>query len=494
MEADSRVTERGWKPQYCVWELTLACDQRCAYCGSSAGTARARELSETQCLTVVAQLAELGCEIVSLSGGEPTLRSHWDSLALECRRRGMAVNMVTHGVFRRPELRADVVNRALDAGLCNVGVSIDGPLQVHEALRGEGTFGHAVATIEHFARAGLPVVAMTTVGRLNLAHLAATMQIAIEAGASMWRLQLAKPMGRLSSKPNFVLEPPQVVELVDRLVQLKRQRRIVIAVGDSIGYFGREGDKLRADGWRHEDDCWQGCQAGMRAIGIEADGAVKGCLSLQAKRGSTDPFVEGNVAEQTLESIWTRHGAFAFNRDFSVEQLRGACKRCRHRLICRGGAACVASAVRGAVGEDPYCYHRWSTMQAQNTRMGVSRSVAATAAALAIGASGCGGSVIVDSEGLEGAGGAMGDASLDTGSPQSDAATSAETAIDAAQDWGDATQAPDQADEVDCSNINCYIQVDYGPPGFWDAMKQCCCQTACCMCDYGPPPPPMCCH
>ena len=63
---------------------------------------------------------------------------------------------------------------------------------------------------------------------------------------------------------------------------------------------------LRGTGWRGRKEIWKGCQAGMQAIGIEANGRVKGCLSLQARQGDHDPFVEGNLRETRLADLWYR--------------------------------------------------------------------------------------------------------------------------------------------------------------------------------------------
>ena len=59
----------------CVWELTLACCFKCAYCGSGGGTARENELTTEECLDVAGLLASLGCRRVSLIGGEIFLRA-----------------------------------------------------------------------------------------------------------------------------------------------------------------------------------------------------------------------------------------------------------------------------------------------------------------------------------------------------------------------------------------------------------------------------------
>ena len=47
-------------------------------------------------------------------------------------------------------------------------------------------------------------------------------------------------------------------------------------------------------------------RAGVYSSGIEADGGVKGCLSLQAKFEGRDPFLEGNLRRDTLAEIRRR--------------------------------------------------------------------------------------------------------------------------------------------------------------------------------------------
>ena len=105
-----KIEVEALRPTTCVWELTLACNLRCGHCGSRAGRARPDELSTEECLGVVRSLAALGCELITLSGGEPTLRSDWSTLARAIRDHGMVVNMVTNGVgWDRERVRRDAV-------------------------------------------------------------------------------------------------------------------------------------------------------------------------------------------------------------------------------------------------------------------------------------------------------------------------------------------------------------------------------------------------
>ena len=64
----------------CVWEITLACCFRCAYCGSRGGKARENELTTAECLDVARQLAEMGCRRASVIGGVSLAGGYGDIL------------------------------------------------------------------------------------------------------------------------------------------------------------------------------------------------------------------------------------------------------------------------------------------------------------------------------------------------------------------------------------------------------------------------------
>ena len=115
--------------RHCVWELTLACPFRCAYCGSGGGVARPDELSTAECLDVAAQLADLGCRRVSLIGGEVFLRPDWREITAALTARGVRVCIITNGYRMTPALIGDL--KALD--IESVAVSLDGPERVHDA-------------------------------------------------------------------------------------------------------------------------------------------------------------------------------------------------------------------------------------------------------------------------------------------------------------------------------------------------------------------------
>lgn len=346
------------KPSYCVWELTLACNQRCGHCGSKAGTARPDELTTSECLQTVKALSDLGCEVITLSGGEPTLRDDWFEIAREIRKQGMIPNMVSNGY----KLDETLALRMKEAGLANVAISIDGPEDVHEQIRGRGSFARSCNSIKILRNAGMPVTIMTTINTLNKNRLTEIYDLACELGVERWRCQLGKSMGHMKANTELLIKPKDLLLVMPKLYELNERGPVKVGIGDSIGYFGPYDSVLRAISWKGTPQQWSGCQAGLYAIGIESNGGIKGCLSMQAFRGENDIFLEGNIRERSLESIWKDPHAFSYNRQFSVDNLTGSCKKCAHGAACRGGARCVSAASQQKLTENQFCYHRVANM------------------------------------------------------------------------------------------------------------------------------------
>ncbi len=120
----------GFYPRNVVWELTLACNLRCRHCGSRAGKARDDELSEVEALDVADQLAALGAERVTLSGGEPTLSPYWHTVGKRLTDQGVRVNIISNG----KTWTADHTRMAKEAGLESAAFSLDGLEDVHDRI------------------------------------------------------------------------------------------------------------------------------------------------------------------------------------------------------------------------------------------------------------------------------------------------------------------------------------------------------------------------
>jgi radical SAM protein with 4Fe4S-binding SPASM domain len=347
-------------PTYAVWEVTLACDLACRHCGSRAGHARPEELSTTECLDVVEQLADLGVREVTLIGGEAYLRDDWTQLIRASRARGMRTSMTTGGRGFTAERAA----AAREAGLSAVSVSIDGLEATHDRLRGvSGSHRAALAALGHARAVGLPYTVNTQINRLSAPEIPAVADLLVAEGVRAWQIQLTVAMGRAADEPEVLLQPYDLLELFPLLAKLKErcdELKVRMWPGNNLGYFGPYESVLRGQMPRGH---MYSCGAGRSTLGIEADGSIKGCPSLP-----TEAWVGGNIRDHSLKDIWERGGPLRYTRDRTVEDLWGYCRTCYYADECRAGCTWTGFVLFGKPGNNPYCHHRALEHQREGKR------------------------------------------------------------------------------------------------------------------------------
>ena len=342
----------GFFPHTCVWELTLACNMRCKHCGSSAGSRRADELSLDECLRVAGELVGLGCQRITLIGGELILFPGWHEVARRLVELGAQVNLISNGLT----WSSKHLDQAIAAGLCAVGFSLDGFEKEHDEFRTPGSFERVVRAIDMCVAAGMRTAVNTTINRLNQGSLKELRTFLIEHGVYAWQPQLATASGNMGEHRSLLVCPEDLLWLVPQIAELCQIHcpEFEICVGHNIGYFGNPESALRAGD--RALPFWLGCRAGCHVLGIESGGDVKGCLSLPSSVHGEHRFVEGNVRAKSLSEIWNSRDAFAYNRQFKESQLCGFCRVCRFRDVCRGGCSWATYAQGGSGNEQCFYY------------------------------------------------------------------------------------------------------------------------------------------
>lgn len=323
----------------CVWEITLACCFNCRYCGSRAGRARAGELTTDECISVAHQLAELGCRRVSMIGGEVFMRPDWHIVAEELTRLGVACAIITNGFIFRGE-HIELLKRAR---IESVAVSIDGTREVHDRYRQPGSYERAFAALRTLCENGVPTSVITTLNAENAPLLPLLYAELKNSGISAWQIQACSPMGNASGRFDYSFD---VKKVIDFIMETKDAAPFPMGAADNIGYYTPGEAGLRGC----ENAPFTGCRAGLTAIGIDSVGNVRGCESMY-----DESFIEGNLRERPLRSIWEDPNAFAYNRKFTPDMLTGKCAECEMGPWCAGGCRSYASFVHGKMYEAPFC-------------------------------------------------------------------------------------------------------------------------------------------
>jgi radical SAM protein with 4Fe4S-binding SPASM domain len=336
-------------PVHVVWEITLACNLKCAHCGSRAGRPRQDELSTEECLDVVRQLAELGTRDINLIGGEAYLRRDWLTIVKAIADAGMHCSIQTGG----RGLTLEKIKAAAAAGVGTLGISIDGPREVHDRLRGfAGSFDQAIGVLRNVAAVGIVPGVNTQINALSKPHLREIFDIIAANGAKAWQVQLTAAMGNAVDNSDFLIQPYEIREVVDTLAELfERGREIGLRLlpGNSIGYFGPYEHRWRT--LTDEATHWTGCTAGETNLGLEADGKIKGCPSLPA-----DPYGAGLTRDMSLRDAIEALGPKTIRRDGN----RGSsfCGSCYYWNVCNGGCTWIAHGITNQRGNNPNCYYR----------------------------------------------------------------------------------------------------------------------------------------
>ncbi|HOM03648.1 MAG TPA: radical SAM protein [Acetivibrio sp.] len=337
-------------PITAVWEITMGCNMRCKHCGSSCENALEGELSTEEALKLCDELGELGFKWITLSGGEPTTRKDWHLIAKRLNENGIIPNMITNGWLMNEE----IADKAVEAGINTVAISIDGLEDTHDFIRKKGSFQRIMNAFDILKTKKIFYSAITTINNRNIEELPKLRDILIEKGVSGWQLQLGLPMGNMAKNNELVAQPYHIDEVIEFAYRtVKEGHNIDVQLADCIGYFNLKEIEVRKNSHngRMKDYSWIGCGAGKYSLGILHNGDILGCTSVRDRS-----FIEGNIREIPIKEIWENPESFSWNRKMTKDKLSGLCKKCFFGERCLGGCSNTRLTMEGSVySENKYC-------------------------------------------------------------------------------------------------------------------------------------------
>ncbi|MEM1756805.1 MAG: radical SAM protein, partial [Candidatus Bathyarchaeia archaeon] len=133
------------------WRATRACNLNCLYCNVEAKKEPAPdELTTEETIMLVDQIYDFGSEWFGLKGGEPLMRKDVFECISHARKLGLNVCLLTNGWFVDGEVYRNLVKNEVFTS-----VSIDGPEEVNDIIRGKGTYRAALTAIKRLSDAGI---------------------------------------------------------------------------------------------------------------------------------------------------------------------------------------------------------------------------------------------------------------------------------------------------------------------------------------------------
>lgn len=332
------------------WHLTERCNLACSHCYQSGG--RSGELDLAEVGEVMDEIVSMfddweqahGVRILpsfNITGGEPLLRSDLFEILEMLAMLRFPCFLLTNGTL----VDRGAAQRLADTGLKGAQVSIEGPHDVHDAIRGSSSFVAACDGIRHLVAAGIPVTVNVTVSRLNAPYLAAMVALARDLGAARLGFSRLVPFGRGEEIIGQTLTPGELKELYEGLL-FADHPGIEIVTGDPVANQMKRGSVLAG-----RATPFGGCAAGVSGLTILADGTVTPCRRLEIPLG--------NIRTDSLREIWATSEVLRHLRNRG--SYSGKCASCSRWSECRGcrGIAYALSLAQGAgayTAEDPQCF------------------------------------------------------------------------------------------------------------------------------------------
>jgi MoaA/NifB/PqqE/SkfB family radical SAM enzyme len=122
-------------PLNVMLSVTNRCTSRCAYCNIPARAQR--ELTTVEITRLVDEITSMGAQRLGLWGGEPLLRDDIGRIIDHAKRRGLYVTLDSNG-YMAGERLGQLKN------LDHFILSLDGPQEAHDRVRGKGSFQAAM--------------------------------------------------------------------------------------------------------------------------------------------------------------------------------------------------------------------------------------------------------------------------------------------------------------------------------------------------------------
>jgi MoaA/NifB/PqqE/SkfB family radical SAM enzyme len=152
-------------PKFLTFFVTNKCNAMCSHCFNW----KAQPVDELS-LEEIKKIDFSIFNSVSITGGEPTLRSDLAKVCSHVAKNKLYLN--TNGLM--PQRIREVIDK-VGAGLVSVTVSVDGTKDLHDQIRGVNCFDAAVKTIKLCKDAGVDVTVLTTLSRFNMANISLLM-------------------------------------------------------------------------------------------------------------------------------------------------------------------------------------------------------------------------------------------------------------------------------------------------------------------------------
>jgi radical SAM protein with 4Fe4S-binding SPASM domain len=343
-------------PSFVALHLGSACNFRCTYCYSPAASG-APMTKETAGNIIRRYLAALPGDALSIDflGGEPLLNFDVMVYAMQTAMEVLRDKRVSFLVQTNGSLLDSEKIKILKKFNVGVGVSLDGPAQIHDQNRldaeGRGTHSIVLENMSRARDAGLQVAPLAVITEPS--QYVPVLEFFVSRGFDFVRMNYSSCLGRARGSMSFPHArgeefAREYIRMARRANQLSRLEGRKIQISDLKYHLA---NLTRA---QRDYMCLKSpCGAGENIISFDGEGRAYACEEYDSQtkaRMCLGVPEDGDIVKFLRESP-----VMIALRGRTVESIP-RCRRCPFRNLCCGGCAHKALAAFGDfLREDPMC-------------------------------------------------------------------------------------------------------------------------------------------
>ena len=337
------------------WSVTGKCNYRCRHCYMSAPEAKLGELSHETIMDIIRQIDECGITQVSITGGEPLVRSDFDDIVRELSERKIKITQIYSNGFLVNVKLLDMLESYGQKPEFNM--SYDGDEGMHDWLRGIDRAGEIVLkAFDLCAERGFPTGSELCLHRKNKHLLRQSINTLGAHGVSSCKVNpvTETELWLRTTGENASIEIEELFEIYLDYIPHFFEDGMPLSLmlgGFFWGCKGQRRYRIPFEKYSEGMDCSRMtlCGHARNNLYISPEGRMLPCLSLSSfdevqkdfpliteiglKNGLTDSYYM-KLIDTRLEEFW---------------KINQKCGVCPYRVRC--GGSCRASAL-GTDGND----------------------------------------------------------------------------------------------------------------------------------------------
>lgn len=296
--------------------LTTRCNLACKMC--SVWKKREHGLDHKRILSLLEEARRLGAAVFTASGAEIFTREDTTDILSYAEHIGFQeISVVSNGTLLLENHRIDRLEKL--NSLC-ITISLDGPREVHDELRGKGVYDKALESLQELRKRGITVSISSVIMRKTLDRLTEVVDLAVELDIPVISMQ---PYNRDTAGMEidhtiFEFSPEEESTVRKKLknlmgyAKLKNVRVYTASMMDFVPAYLARGIRPIPTG---------GCFVPTRLLVVDTSGNIYPCFMMQTRMKKKSM---GNVLEKPLHEIWHNE----IHRELTLMGLNRKCPAC----------------------------------------------------------------------------------------------------------------------------------------------------------------------